>query len=87
MTGKCYRTMQKRTVSETTGMLGVNPHNRGTAERLDRCNSNAGQKRPIKSAKCFQNTSKRCIPRKPSLAQIERFEALRARVMGISKRW
>ena len=26
---------------------------------------------------------KRRIPRKPSLAQIERFEALRARVMGI----
>lgn len=36
-----------------------------------------------KSAKCFQNTPKRRIPRKPSPAQIERFEALRARVMGI----
>lgn len=29
---------------------------------------------------------KRRIPRKPSPAQIERFEALRARVMGISER-
>lgn len=36
-------------------------------------------KRPM----CFQNTPKRRTPRKPSPAQIERFEALRARVMGI----
>lgn len=66
MTGKDYRPMQNRTVSETTGMPGVSRHNRGIKERSR--NS------------CFPH--KRRIPRKPSPAQIERFEALRARVMS-----
>lgn len=71
MTGKGSRTMQKRTVSETTGMPGVRPHNRGIKEQSR--NS------------CLPH--KRRIPRKPSPAQIARFEALRARVMvgGLSK--
>ena len=71
---------------------------RGMAERLNLFNEDAGvsvtetplnrnpclpHKAPIKSAKCFQNTPKRRIPHKPSPAQIERFEALRARVIGI----
>lgn len=66
MTGKHCRTMQSCTVSETTGMPGVSPHNGGIKERSR--NS------------CLPH--KRRIPRKPSPAQIERFEALRARVMG-----
>lgn len=67
MTGKGYRTMQNCTVSETTGMPGVNPHNRGIKEV-------AGN---------IRLRNKRRIPRKPSPAQIARFEALRVRVMGI----
>ncbi len=67
MTGKCYRTMQNCTVSETTGMPGINPHNRG-----------------IKGvARKTALPRKRRIPRKPSPAQVARFEALRARVMGM----
>lgn len=67
MTGNWHRTMQNRTVSETTGKPGVSPHSRGIKEVAGNLRS-----RP-----------KRRIPRKPSPAQIARFEALRARVMGI----
>lgn len=66
MTGKNYRPMQNRTGLEFTGMPGVSPHNRGIKDRS-------------------RNSSlphKRRISRKPSPAQIVRFEALRARVMG-----
>lgn len=66
MTGKNYRPMQNRTGLEFTGMPGVSPHNRGIKDRSR--NS------------CLPRN--RRIPRKPSPAQIARFEALRARVMG-----
>lgn len=64
----------------------------GIAERLNLLNEGEGasvtevagnvRSRP-KRPMCFQNTPKRRTPRKPSPAQIARFEALRARIMGI----
>ena len=54
---------------------------RGGAERLSLHNEGAGAsiaEAPRKAA----SRPKRHIPRKPSPTQIERFEALRARVMG-----
>jgi len=51
---------------------------RGMIKRLNQLNDNGG-KVPPKAAP----PRRRNYPRKPTPAQIERFEALRARVMGL----
>lgn len=72
---------QRRGMVERLNLLHENTRYEGINEVGG--NPPPPHKAPIKSAKCFQNTPERRIPRKPSPAQIERFEALRARVMGI----
>lgn len=72
---------QRKGMAERLNLLHENTRHEGINEAGG--NPRLPRKRPMKSAKCFQNTSKIRIPRKPSPAQIERFEALRARVMGI----
>ncbi|WP_157765092.1 hypothetical protein [Acetobacter senegalensis] len=56
---------------------------RGMAERLNLLHENTRHKGINEVSRNLRPPCKRRIPRKPIPAQIERFEALRARVMGI----